>query len=204
MAKATPAGRLITVDDTTVYGFGRKPEFYAESIILEYQPFAAEKPGSPGAIEKIKSTILKPGATVIGKESFNYAGDWKLRKGLSRDEQTAVQFKWKIDKPLFQVRAMVVADKTMFAAGPPDIVDEEKNFFILDNADVLAKLTEQKELLRGKEGAVMWAVSALDGKKLSEYKLDSLPVWDGMNTSGGNLYITTMNGEVICYSGKNI
>ena len=100
-------------------------------------------------------------------------------------------------------RAMVVADKTMFAAGPPDIVDEEENFFFLDNAEVLAKLAEQKELLRGKDGAVMWAISALDGKKLSEYKLDSLPVWDGMIASGGNLYITTMNGEVICYSGKN-
>ena len=98
---------------------------------------------------------------------------------------------------------MVLADKTLFAAGPPDIVDEEENFFILDNAEVLAKLAEQKELLRGKEGAVMWAVSALDGKKLSEYKLDSLPVWDGMIASGGNLYIITMDGEVICYSGKS-
>jgi hypothetical protein len=98
---------------------------------------------------------------------------------------------------------MVLADKTLFVAGPPDIVDEEENFFILDDADALAKLAEQKELLRGKEGAVMWAVSALDGKKLSEYKLDSLPVWDGMIASGGNLYITTMNGEVIRYSGKN-
>jgi outer membrane protein assembly factor BamB len=203
MAKATPAGRLIAVDGNTVYGFGRKPEFYAESIILEYQLFAAEKAGSPGSIEKIKSTILKPGATVISEASFNYAGDWKLRQGLPRDEQTAVQFKWKIDKPSFQVRAMVVADKTLFVAGPPDIVDEEENFFILDDAEVLAKLAEQKELLRGKEGAVMWAVSALDGKKLSEYKLDSLPVWDGMIASGGNLYITTMNGEVICYSGKS-
>lgn len=198
MAKTTPAGRLIAVDDYTVYGFGRKPEFYSESIILEYQLFAAEKSGNPGSIEKITSTIPKPGAA-ISDNMFNYAGDWKLRQGLPGDEQTAVQFKWKIDKPSLQVRAMVLADKTLFVAGPPDIVDEEENFFILDDEEVLERLADQSELLKGKEGGRIWAVSARNGKILSKYKLDSLPVWDGMVAAGGKLYLATMTGEVACY-----
>ena len=98
---------------------------------------------------------------------------------------------------------MVLTDKTLFVAGPPDIIDEEKSFFALDSAEVLKMLAEQKELLRGKEGALMWAVSAGTGEKYSELKLDSLPVWDGMIASGGKLYMAMMNGEVACYSGKN-
>ncbi|MBN2241735.1 MAG: PQQ-binding-like beta-propeller repeat protein [Acidobacteria bacterium] len=201
MAKTTPAGRLIAVDDDTVYGFGRKPEFYSESIVLEYQLYAAKQSGDPGSIEKITSTIPRPGAA-ISDSMFNYAGDWKLRQGLPGDEQTAVRFKWRIDKPPLQARAMVLAGKTLFAAGPPDIVDEEENFFILDDGEVLAKLAEQSELLRGREGGLMWAVSAENGKKLSEYRLDSLPVWDGMIAAGGKLYMTTINGDVACWSGK--
>ncbi len=95
---------------------------------------------------------------------------------------------------------MALADKTLFVAGPPDIVDEEDAFFALEDAAVLEKLAEQSALLAGKEGALLWAVSAADGQKLAVYKLDSLPVWDGMIAAGGKLYLTTMNGEAICFS----
>jgi len=47
-----------------------------------------------------------------------------------------------------------------------------------------------------------YAVSATDGKKLTELKLESLPVWDGMSVADGKLYLTTLNGEIICLSEK--
>jgi len=53
-------------------------------------------------------------------------------------------------------------------------------------------------LLKGKDGARVWAVSAESGKRLSEYRLDSLPVWDGMIAANGKLYLSTMDGEVAC------
>ena len=200
MAKVTPSGRLIAVNGDTVFGFGRKPEFYSESIVQEYQLYAAGMDGDKKAIEKITEP---PGTrSAFDKGLFNYAGDWKLRQGLPGEEQTAVQFKWKIDEPPLHVRAMVLADNTLFVAGPPDIVNEEDAFYALDEETVRRKLAEQSALLRGKEGGLMWAVSAKNGKKLSEHKLDSLPVWDGMIAAGGKLYMTTMNGEVACYSGK--
>ncbi len=200
MAKVTPAGRLIAVADDTVYGFGRKPEFYSESIVQEYRLYAAGMEGDKKAIEKITEP---PGTrSAFDKGLFNYAGDWKLRQGLPGDELTAVQYKWKIDEPPFHVRAMVLAGNTLFVAGPPDIVDEEDAFFALDQQDVLEKLAEQSALLEGNEGGLMWAVSAKNGEKLSEYKLDSLPAWDGMVAAGGRLYLATIKGEVVCYSGK--
>jgi hypothetical protein len=81
-------------------------------------------------------------------------------------------------------------------------VDEKEAFFALNDEEVLAKLAEQNEMLNGKEGALLWAVSTANGEKLAEYKLGSLPVWDGMAAANGKLYWTTLNGEVISYAGK--
>ncbi len=200
MGKLTPSGRLIVVDDNTVYGYGRKPEFLAESIVLEYQLYAAEKEGDPRSIKAI--TQSKQPANAFDKSLFNYAGDWKLRQGIPKEERSAVRFKWLVDKPAIQTRAMVLADKTLFVSGPPDIVDEEAAFFALDDAEVLERLAEQSALLKGKDGARIWAVSAANGKKLTEYKLDSLPVWDGMVVANGRLYMTSMNGEILSFTGK--
>ncbi|MEJ2111630.1 MAG: hypothetical protein P8Z37_17320 [Acidobacteriota bacterium] len=157
--------------------------------------------GDSKSIEKI-TKAPGPNADAFDKGLFNYAGDWKLRQGIPKDEQTAVRYKWKSDKPPLQVRAMVLANDTLFVAGPPDIVDEEEAFFALDDDAILKKLAEQSELLKGKEGGLMWAVSAKNGHKLSEYKLDDLPVWDGMVATEGRLFMTTMNGEIACFSEK--
>jgi hypothetical protein len=200
MAKVTPAGRLIAVNGDTVFGYGRKPEFYSESIVQEYQLYAAATEGDRKAIEKITEP---PGTrSAFDKGLFNYAGDWKLRQGLPGNEQTALRFKWRIDEPALQAKAMVLAGDTLFVAGPPDIVDEEAAFYALDEEEVRRKLAEQSELLRGREGGLLWAVSAGNGKRLAELKLDSIPTWDGMIASQGKLYMTTVDGEVVCYSGK--
>jgi outer membrane protein assembly factor BamB len=133
---------------------------------------------------------------------FRASGDWKLRQGLPMDYQTALSYKWKMDKPEIQARALVVAGDTLFVAGPPDVVDEEEAFFAMNDKDVIAKLAKQSEALKGKYGASLWAVSALKGQKLYEYKLDTLPVWDGMIAAGGKLYLSTTDGEVACLTGK--
>ena len=112
---------------------------------------------------------------------------------------SAVQFKWQVIKPDIFARAMVLADKTLFVAGPPDILDEENIYFFLNDEEVKEQLARQSDLLKGKEGGKMWAVSAKTGEKLKEFKLDSLPVWDGMAASKGQLYMSTMAGELLCF-----
>ena len=108
-----------------------------------------------------------------------------------------------MDEPKIQAQAMVVAGDTLFIAGPPDVVDEEEAFFALNDADVLAKLKEQNDALEGKYGAQIWAVSAKNGEKISDYKLDALPVWDGMVAAGGKLYLATKDGDIACLAGKS-
>jgi outer membrane protein assembly factor BamB len=199
MGKLTPSGRLISFDGNTVYGYERKPEFLSESTVLEFRLYAAEKSGDPKAVQRITAAgSMSP----FDKTMKNGAGDWKYRQGLPMSEQSAVRTKWTVDKPPFQVRAMVLTGKNLFVSGPPDIFDEEKEFFKVDDPQVQAKLAEQSALFKGKNGAVMWAVSAANGKKLAEYKLESLPVWDGMIAANGRLFMTTMKGEVLSFEGK--
>ena len=98
------------------------------------------------------------------------------------------------------VRAMVKANDTLFIVGPPDVVDEEKTVQQLTARDprVAAMLARPEALLQGKEGSLIWAVSATDGTKLAELKLDSLPVWDGLAAAQGKLFLTTADGKVVC------
>ena len=95
---------------------------------------------------------------------------------------------------------MVLADKTLFIAGPPDIIDEEQVFNRPDATGVQARLHEQTDVLEGQRGAVLHVVSASDGKKITEYKLDTIPVWDGMAAANGRLYLATKDGRVQCFA----
>ena len=110
---------------------------------------------------------------------------------------------WSTDVPLF-VRAMALASKTLFIAGPPDLVDEEKSFQRLVSRDpaVQEKLLEQDAALRGDHGGILRVVSAAKGETLAEYKLPALPVWDGMAVTNGRLFLSTEDGRVLGYVGE--
>jgi hypothetical protein len=98
----------------------------------------------------------------------------------SRDHG-ARQDRWSVHVP-FRVRAMVLAGTTLFLAGPPDVVPAQ---------DPLAAI-------EGRRGAVLWAMSAADGKKLGEHPLEAPPVFDGVVAARGRLYLSDLSGHVIC------
>jgi hypothetical protein len=91
---------------------------------------------------------------------------------------------------------MVKAGDTLFVAGPADIVDEEGwQKRQLENPEQFAK---QADLFTGNDGSLLWAVSADDGEKIREMKLDVAPVFDGMIAAGGQLIMSTVDGRVVC------
>jgi len=90
--------------------------------------------------------------------------------------------KWQKWVPI-RIRAMVLAGENLFVAGPPDVLDPK---------DPLAALQDRSS-------AMLWVLSASDGRKLAEYKLKSSPVFDGMIAAEGRLYISTRDGRVICF-----
>jgi hypothetical protein len=113
-----------------------------------------------------------------------------------------LRYRWSQKVPLL-VRAMVLADKTLFIAGPPDVIDEEEAFDYSTDPNILAKLRQQDAALEGQQGALLWAVSVSDGSKLAGYSLESLPVWDGMVAANGRLYLSMKNGKVQSFVGGN-
>ncbi|MHC4399264.1 MAG: outer membrane protein assembly factor BamB family protein [Planctomycetota bacterium] len=121
--------------------------------------------------------------------------------GSSRPEGFAVTHHWTQDLPLF-ARAMVLAGDTLFLAGPPDIVDEEEAFRAIDDPHVEPQLADQAAAFGGKKGAVLWAVSAADGRKLAEHPLKAPPVFDGLVAAAGRLFLSTQSGAVVCLEGR--
>ncbi len=170
-AKFTPAGQILVHDGEDVYGYGRKPEYLKWTTPMEHQLFRAGKEAE---------IVKKPPA---GPQ----------RPGLQHPK-----FAWTADVPVF-IRAMVLAGKTLLIAGPPDLVDEEQAFAALGKKDEATKkrLAEQDAAIGGSQGAVFRAVSTADGKTLAELKLGAPPVWDGMASEGGRVYVATIDGRVI-------
>ena len=93
------AGRLLCLDDATVYGFGYKPSFYRGATGRQYHLFATRKADLPD-----------PGAPNYQRANRDYPhrGGGKFK----------VKFTWQKDVPLLG-RAMVLAKDTLFVAGPP-------------------------------------------------------------------------------------
>jgi len=119
------------------------------------------------------------------------------RRGKPRPSAPKGGRRWARDLPIM-VRGMVLADKTLFVAGLPDLVDEDRASANRSDPEIQARLAEQNAAWAGKRGASLLAISTGDGARLAEYKLDSPPVWDGLSVANGRLYLACHNGNVTC------
>ncbi len=173
--RVAPAGRPLVFDETTVYGYGRKPQYYRWTTPMEYQLFATAK---------------QPEQVRLGTAQ-------QRRRGAGRQPNRGIALDWTQEVPVL-VRAMVLADETLFIAGPPDVVDEVQSLSTFDEAATQQLLARQAAVYEGSEGALLWAFST-KGEKLAEQKLDSLPVHDGMAAANGRLCLSTIDGKVMCY-----
>jgi outer membrane protein assembly factor BamB len=176
-----PAGRLLVVGDSFIYGFGRnvyarhgahigidaatifhyRPQQDAASRFTYYQAFAISRTSSKG--DELSTQAKRRG--VSGRESRNY--------------------RWAEKVPVL-ARALVLAQNTLFLAGPPDIF----------------ATNDPEGALEGREGGVLCALSAADGKELARHDLDSIPVFDGMAAAYGRLYLSMKDGSLLCLAGR--
>ncbi|MHC4202070.1 MAG: outer membrane protein assembly factor BamB family protein, partial [Planctomycetota bacterium] len=117
---------------------------------------------------------VRRGRTLGGKGQRLFARD----HGAKRD-------RWSVFVPI-RVRALVLARGKLVLAGPPDVVPPK---------DPMAAI-------EGRRGARLWVVSAADGRKLEEHKLDAVPVFDGMMAANGRVYVTALDGRVTCLGSR--
>ncbi|MBN2290891.1 MAG: PQQ-binding-like beta-propeller repeat protein [Pirellulales bacterium] len=123
-------------------------------------------------------------------------------KAKKRQQSHFVEYLWSNESPTLYARAMLLAGKTLFVAGPADFVDEEEALNNIADPQQHKKNLEQIEALRGNRGASLLAISADDGKILDQRSLDSPPTWDSMAAADGKLVFTTMDGKVVCLKGN--
>ena len=85
-----------------------------------------------------------------------------------------------------RILAMVKAGDILFVAGPPDVFDSKDPYAAFE----------------ARRGARLVAVSAADGKKLSETTLECPPIFDGMIAAGGRLFASLQDGSVVSLAAK--
>ena len=85
-----------------------------------------------------------------------------------------------------RIRAMVLAGKRLFVAGPPDVVDPDDPYAAFE----------------GRKGGMLGVVSASDGEMVAEYSLPAPPVFDGMAAARGRLFVAGTDGSVVCFGGE--
>jgi len=188
--KHAPSGKMMVFDDDTVYGFGRKAKYYRWTTPIEHELFAEARGVArvgPAARAKKAGKGKAPKAAAPAVD----------RRGKPRPAAPKGGRRWARDLPIL-VRGMVLADKTLFVAGLPDLVDEDRASANRGDPEIQAGLAEQNAAWAGKRGASLLAISTGDGARLAEYKLESPPVWDGLSAANGRLYMACQNGKVIC------
>jgi hypothetical protein len=99
-------------------------------------------------------------------------------RGFSRTELPI----WSESIPI-RAHGMLLARDHLYVAGPPDLPPEEGAY----------------EAMIGKRGALFRVVATEDGSQLAEFHMKEVPVFDGLIAAGDRLYMTTMNGTLICF-----
>ncbi len=186
VGNAVPSGRILCYNESSVFGYGRD-QYPGRNAGQwqggeKYQLFAYDRDSGENRRQKAEDRIQRT----------NRASSIEHRV-------SSIKYRWTTQVPLF-VTAMVVADKTMFIAGPPDIIRTEEE--LGEGALMLENPQEALAAWNGKKGGILRAVSCEDGEKLAEYKLDAPPVFDGIIAANGRLYISTQDGRLLCMGKK--
>ena len=162
----------------------------------------------------VAETVKEPGcliyefSQILGQANrFRVYEEWQDQAALeahfwrdrAEDEKNkARKHLWNKKMPLF-ARGLLVSGDHLFVAGPEDIVDEEKFARQWNTPEAVERMQRQSRLFAGKEGGMLWVVNKKTGEKTAELKLDTIPVFDGLAAARGRLYISGVDGRVVCF-----
>lgn len=151
-----------------------------------------------GTVESAKLVDGKFGKALQFTASKNAAAAKSNNQGNS-----LVKPKWTQDVPVY-VRGMVLSGFRLFIVGPPDIIDEEATFKQLSESDpeVQELLSKQDALLDGEQGSMLLVVNTETGTVEHQVELASLPAWDGLVGANGKLFLSTLDGKIMCFAGE--
>ena len=177
VGKRVPAGRLLVRNGNQIYGFGRSNYDHLGSYVG--------------------------------------LGDAHYRLFATSTEKDGGAHRWTRRLP-FWVRAMTAGEgDRLVVAGPPVAKYMQGSgkgpdgmlgptFGSYPNEYSFTVQNPQKALAawRGQLGAKLWMVSGSDGEKLASRRLDTPPVFDSLIAAGGQIYVCTTGGKVLCLGEK--
>ncbi len=193
-----PSGRLLVVDGATIYGFGRKPQYYKWTTALEYRLFAVDKHAHKTrdiyAYDRYKAAQLPKFPQMKIDRQLG------LPSGNRPRELKSYACKWEVPDMPVLVTAMVATENALFVAGPRDVCDEGQLFFrgARGGAGKIAQDVEKQAAEWQNGRGLLLAVAKEDGRILAEHQLATLPVFDGMVAARNRLFVATKAGRLVC------
>lgn len=175
-AEQAPAGRILCVDGTSIFGFGRAP--------LQFR-------GTPNAYH-LFSCPKQPKRVTAGRKPQKK----HTPATLGDITPTRIEYDWSHTIP-FLARAMVLAADTLFVAGPPVPSDESEPYLRYGEAEIQRALRDAMDAFEGRKGSLLMALSKRDGSRRSAFRLPSAPVFDGLAAAYGALFLTMLDGTVV-------
>ncbi|MDT8303116.1 MAG: PQQ-binding-like beta-propeller repeat protein [Sedimentisphaerales bacterium] len=192
--QAPKTGQLLVVDNEKTYAVR---VFYRRNVHS-----TMFFPGKEGYLLFADFNTTEP--QIVGEEGWRKPVAWLPQSHIPRDGNPGLDnVSWGFDRdkgigytraepPAWtnwlpvRIRAMVKAGRTLYVAGAPDVLDEKDPYAAFE----------------ARKGAKLVAVSAEDGKQLSQTALEYPPVFDGMIAANGCLFASLQDGSVVCLSGN--
>ncbi|GEM_PF-1116855 len=134
--------------------------------------------------ESFSSTFQPGSGYILFAQDIGNAGATVIPESGVENElrpQANEEHLWWKRVPL-RIQSMVRAGDYLFVSGQPDVFDRDDPFAAFE----------------GRAGGSLWSVSPADGTRLAEYSLTSPPVFDGLAAAEHSLYLSTMDGSVLC------
>ncbi|MCD6304132.1 MAG: PQQ-binding-like beta-propeller repeat protein, partial [Planctomycetes bacterium] len=167
---AVPYGLLLAFDSRTAWSVRR--------LYRQLNGGPVFFPSPSGAPRPIHGYVLSAEANRPPSPQAKPLPD--LRK-IARGQEAPAGRQWSVELPL-RPRAVVRAGEKLLVGGMPSVLDPKDPFAAYE----------------GRLGGLLLAVSAKDGKEIARCKLDSPPVWEGLAVADGRVFLSTIDGHVVC------
>jgi hypothetical protein len=201
-ARYGPSGRLLAVDGTEVYGYGRLPHQFMWRTANTFHLFRAGASVSKERLQEVQDYIDRDGGKKVGYEGKGFAYSVSRHRSLM-DQQplekvSAADYRWSQRAPGWHARALVKAAGVLAVGGMPRLADHEAAYEHPDDEEAWEALAADADAWRGQRGGLLVLVDPETGEESYRLPLSAPPVWDGMAAAYGALYLSLTDGAVTC------
>ncbi len=179
-----PGGKMLAFNETHAFGFSRLPHLHRWVRRLEWHIYRASKTDrkrDPPWEKGGRIIDLSSHDVLIHTEATDTEELTRLKKSLL---SSTIKYDWSQHDPDLYVNSIVLTENLLYVAGPPAIRNETT--------------VEALEKWQGKRGGNLWCLATPNGKKVSELRLPSPTVYEGMAVAYGKLYVALKDGSVLC------